>query len=89
MPNCIICNKQFKARNSVAALCGSAKCKRARRLELARASYHQRSAEKKALGLAVREPMFEKQTVFALDRCPWTSGAVVFEGRQPDPHLGF
>ena len=88
MHTCIICNKPFHQSNG--RLTCSEKCRLQRKSEVAVATQRKYRAARKAQGIpTTREPDFEKQTVFALDRCPWATGMIVEEGRQPNAHLGF
>lgn len=88
MAICIICNKTFHPVNG--SLTCSEKCRLKRKRQLALINQRKRRAAKKAQGIpTTREPDFEKQTAFALDHCPWATGMIVEEGRQPNAHLGF
>ena len=88
MKTCLNCNKPFHPSNG--RLTCSEKCRLERKRRIATVTQRQRRAIKKAQGIpTTREPMYEKQTVFALDRCPWATGMIVEEGRQPNAHLGF
>ena len=88
MKTCLNCNKPFHPSNG--RLTCSEKCRLQRKREVAVATQRKYRAARKAQGIpTTREPDFEKQTVFALDRCPWATGIIVEEGRQPNAHLGF
>ena len=81
MPTCIICKKEFKPRNTLQVTCGNPDCSYERNLTMAR--------ERKARLRAARPTISTPARKFSLESCPFSTGALRFDGRQPDFELGY
>ena len=89
MPTCSICQNPIPSGKGLKATCGAEPCRRAHKLKISNQSRARKRAE---LGPEYRrreKPRGSSIQGFALNYCPFSTGAVQLEGRQPDFEIGF